>query len=98
MRASAPFFHRRRPRAALQVAPDEFVALQTGQRSDLGLPDVITGDLAKSDIEWCLNMTRDTLVQIGRPGRFATLRAAMDAVTGADAPRLKLIVTDRNGV
>ncbi|MBI5618744.1 MAG: hypothetical protein HY943_20900 [Gammaproteobacteria bacterium] len=79
MKANAVFIHQRHPRAALQVAHNQFVAIETKHSGDIRIQDQISGDLAMNKLNWCFNITRDTLIHIQVLGQFRTLRAAIDA-------------------
>jgi len=79
MKANAVFVDQRQPRAALQTAPSEFFAIQTKSRSDVGMADQITGDLAMARVKWFFNVTQSTLIQVKVLGRYPTLQSAISA-------------------
>jgi hypothetical protein len=79
MKANAVFIHKQYPRAALQVAHDQFFAIETRRRHDLALTDEVTGDLLLEQVKWMFNVTRSTLIQIKVLGRYSSLPAAVGA-------------------
>lgn len=81
MKANAVFIHQRHSRAALQTTCNEFFAIQTKGRRDVGLADEITGDLTMINAKLFLNLTRGTLVQGKVLGRFPTLQSAIGAAS-----------------
>lgn len=81
MKADAVFIHQRFPRVALQVAGNDFFAIQTKYRNDIGIADQITGDLAMHKVKYFFNITRGTLIQVKVLGRFATLNSAIGATS-----------------
>ena len=82
MKANAVFINQRHSRAALQVAHNQFMAIETKHSGEIRIQDQISGDLVMDKINWCFNISRDTLVHIRVLGQFRTLRAAIDATVG----------------
>ncbi len=79
MKANAVFIHQQYPRAALQVAHDEFFAIETRCKHDLALTDEVAGDLRLEKVKWIFNLTRCTLIEIKVLGHYVTLPAAVGA-------------------
>lgn len=79
MKASAVYIHQHHSRVALQVALDDFFAIQTKYRDDVWLADEITGDLAMQKVKYFFNITRGTLVRGRVLGRFGNLKSAIGA-------------------
>lgn len=81
MNANAVYIQQKYPRAALQVAGDEFFAAQSERRKDIELEDNISGDLAMSDGKRLLNISKGTLIQVRVLGRFPTLESTIEAIS-----------------
>jgi hypothetical protein len=79
MKANAVFIHQQYPRAALQVAHNQFFAIETRRKHDLALTEEVTGDLLLEQVKWLFNVTRGTLIEVKVLGRYATLPAAVGA-------------------
>lgn len=82
MKANAVFIHRQYPRVALQVGQSEFFAVQTKRRKDIALQDQISGNFVISDGKPLFNISRGTLIHVQILGRFPTLAAAIEAMSG----------------
>jgi len=81
MKANAVYIHQKYPRAALQAAGEDFFAVQTKHRKDIGLEDNISGDLAMSDGKRLFNISKGKLIHAKVLGRFSTLATAIEAMS-----------------
>lgn len=81
MKANVVFVHQEHPRAVLQVGREEFFAIQSKRRKDMGLGDDISGNLTIPDGKRFFNISKGTLIHVEVLGRFPTLEATIEALS-----------------
>jgi hypothetical protein len=85
VKAQVVFINRHYPRSALQIAPSDFVAIQTASSNDIVLADEISGDVSRREENWFFNATQGTLISAKVLGHFPTLISAIVATELSDS-------------
>lgn len=81
MQADVVFKHEQDPCVVLRVARDDYFVVTSNYYVDMTYQDDISGDLSLEGIKWVLNLTRSSLVDVKVMGRYATMRAAIQATS-----------------